>query len=102
MSTTYHLPDNQGILKQEVIPRPQWIDEQLYPFQSRFVEIDSNRIHYIDEGSGPILFFLHPSIGWSFMYADIIKELCTRFRSIVMPGKNKTREERAHMICLQK
>lgn len=88
MSTTYHLPDNQGILKQEVIQRPQWLDEQLYPFQSRFVEIDSNRIHYIDEGSGPILFFLHPSIGWSFMYADIIKELCTRFRCIALdlPG----------------
>ncbi len=88
MSTTYHLPDNQGILKQEVIQRPQWLDEQLYPFQSRFVEIDSNRIHYIDEGSGPILFFLHPSIGWSFMYADIIKELCMRFRCIALdlPG----------------
>src|SRR5260370_7444960 len=88
MSTTYHLPDNQGILKQEMIQRPQWLDEQLYPFQSRFVEIDSNGIHYIDEGSGPILFFLHPSIGWSFMYADIFKELCTRFRCIALdlPG----------------
>jgi haloalkane dehalogenase len=56
------------------IARPQWLDEQLYPFQSRFVEVEGNRIHYIDEGSGPILFFLHPSIGWSFMYTDIIDE----------------------------
>ncbi len=88
MSTTYHLSDNQGILKQEVIQRPQWLDEQLYPFQSRFVEIDGNRIHYIHEGSGPILFFLHPSIGWSFMYADIIKELRRRSRCIALdlPG----------------
>ena len=74
MSTTDNLFDNQGTLKQEVIQRPQWLDEQLYPFQSRIVEIDGNHIHYIDEGSGPILFLLHPSIGWSFMYADIIKE----------------------------
>ncbi len=67
MSTTYNLFDNQGTFKQEVTQRPQWLDEQLYPFQSRFVEIDGNRIHYIDEGSGPILFFLHPGIGWSFI-----------------------------------
>src|SRR3989442_6388581 len=47
-----------------------------------------NRIHYIDEGSGPILFFLHPGIGWSFMYRDIIKELRSRFRCVApdLPG----------------
>jgi haloalkane dehalogenase len=68
--------------------RPEWLDAQLYPFQSRFVEIDGNRLHYIDEGSGPIIFLLHPSIGWSFIYADIIKDLRTRFRCIALdlPG----------------
>ena len=88
MSTKDHLSDNQGTLKQEAIQRPAWLDEQLYPFQSRFVEIEGNRIHYIDEGSGPILFLLHPSIGWLFMYADIIKELRTKFRCIALdlPG----------------
>ena len=88
MSTTHHLSDHQGTLKQEVIQRPAWLDSELYPFQSRFVEIEGNRIHYIDEGSGPVLFLLHPSIGWSFMYADIIKELRTRLRCIALdlPG----------------
>jgi hypothetical protein len=32
------------------VPRPPWLDEQLYPFQSRFVEVEGNRIHYLDEG----------------------------------------------------
>ncbi len=32
----------------EAARRPQWLDEQLYPFQSRFVEVEGNRIHYID------------------------------------------------------
>jgi len=27
------------------LPRPPWLDEQLYPFQSRFVEVEGNRIH---------------------------------------------------------
>jgi haloalkane dehalogenase len=68
--------------------RPPWLDEQLYPFQSRFVEVEGNRIHYIDEGSGPTLFFVHPGVGWSFMYSDIIQELRNRFRCVALdlPG----------------
>ena len=88
MTATHHLSDNQSALMHRMTQRHQWLDEQLYPFQSRFVEIDGSRIHYIGEGSGPILFFLHPSIGWSFMYANIIKELRTQFRCIALdlPG----------------
>jgi haloalkane dehalogenase len=72
----------------EASKRPQWLDEQLYPFQSRFVEVEGNRIHYIDEGSGPTLFFVHPGVGWSFMYSDIIQELRSRFRCVALdlPG----------------
>ncbi len=67
---------------------PQWLDEQLYPFQSRFVEVEGNRIHYIDEGSGPTLFFVHSGIGWSLMYSDIIQDLRSRFRCVALdlPG----------------
>jgi haloalkane dehalogenase len=68
--------------------RPQWLAEQLYPFQSRFVEVEGNRIHYIDEGTGPTLLLLHPGVGWSFMYSDIIKELRSHFRCVALdlPG----------------
>ena len=49
MSTIhYAVPDNQSAAMREMVPRPQWLDEQLYPFQSHFVEVDGNRIHYID------------------------------------------------------
>src|SRR6266568_1704848 len=72
----------------EAFQRPTWLDEQLYPFQSRFVEVEDNRIHYIDEGSGPTLFFVHPGVGWSFMYSEIIQELRGRFRCVALdlPG----------------
>src|SRR6266496_5909307 len=68
--------------------RPSWLDEQLYPFQSHFVEVEGNRIHYIDEGSGPTLFFVHSGIGWSLMYSDIIQDLRSRFRCVALdlPG----------------
>jgi haloalkane dehalogenase len=68
--------------------RPQWLAEKLYPFQSRFVEVEGNRIHYIDEGRGPTLFFVHPGVGWSFVYSEIIQELRGRFRCVALdlPG----------------
>src|SRR3974390_2895008 len=71
-----------------IAQRPQWLDEHLYPFQSCIVEVEGNRIHYIDEGSGPILFFVHPGVGWSFMYSEIIQELRSRFRCVALdlPG----------------
>ena len=52
------------------------------------MEIEGNRIHYIDEGSGPALLFLHAGVGWSFMYSGIIQELRDRFRCIALdlPG----------------
>jgi hypothetical protein len=81
--TSHHTANTSGTTR-----RPQWLDEQLYPFQSRFVEVEGNRIHYIDEGSGPTLFFVHPGVGWSFMYSDIIQELRSHFRCVALdlPG----------------
>jgi haloalkane dehalogenase len=41
--------------------RPSWVDDELFPFESHFVELDGHVVHYIDEGSGPILLMLKPS-----------------------------------------
>jgi haloalkane dehalogenase len=72
----------------EASQRPRWLDEQLYPFQSRFVEVEGNRIHYIDEGRGPFVLFVHPGFGWSFTNREIIKGLRDRYRCIALdlPG----------------
>jgi hypothetical protein len=89
MSTTHvTITNNHSATKLEAAQFLPELDEQLYPFQSHFVEIDGNRIHYIDEGTGPTLLFLPPGIGWSFTYRDIIKELRSRFRCIALdlPG----------------
>jgi haloalkane dehalogenase len=62
--------------------RPRWLSEQLYPFESRYLEIDGARVHYVDEGSGPPLLLLHGNPTWSFLYRDLIKGLRDRFRCI--------------------
>ncbi len=68
--------------------RPAWVDDELFPFESRFVELDGSVVHYVDEGSGPILLMLHGNPVWSFVYREVIASLRDRFRCIAMdfPG----------------
>jgi haloalkane dehalogenase len=68
--------------------RPAWLPHQEYPFESRFLELEGNRVHYIDEGSGPLLLFVHAGPSWSFVFRGVIAQLGGRFRcvSLDFPG----------------
>jgi haloalkane dehalogenase len=68
--------------------RPAWVDDKLFPFESRFVELDGNVVHYVDEGSGAILLMLHGNPVWSFVYREVIVALKGQFRCIALdfPG----------------
>ena len=41
------------------VARSAWLDEKLYPFESHLLEIEGNKLHFIDEGTGPTLLFVH-------------------------------------------
>jgi haloalkane dehalogenase len=73
---------------QPVGERPAWVDDELFPFESRFVNLDGNVVHYIDEGSGPILLMPHGNPVWSFVWREAIAALRNRFRCIALdfPG----------------
>ena len=68
--------------------RPAWLTSQLFPFRSRFVDVDGAHLHYVDEGSGPVLLFLHGAPNWSFFYRQFISGLRHDFRCIALdfPG----------------
>jgi haloalkane dehalogenase len=68
--------------------RPTWVDRDLFPFDSHFVEVDGARVHYIDEGQGPVFLGLHGNPTWSFLYRHIIGGLKDRFRCVALdyPG----------------
>ena len=55
---------------------------RLYPFKSRFLDVDGVRMHYVDEGSGPAILMLHGNPTWSFYYRELIKALRDRHRVI--------------------
>ncbi|MFI0357608.1 alpha/beta fold hydrolase [Actinomadura sp. 9N407] len=68
--------------------RPDWVDDDLFPFESRFVDIDGHTVHYVDEGSGPTLLLLHGNPTWSFLWREVIRALRDDFRCIALdyPG----------------
>lgn len=71
-----------------VAERPSWVNGELFPFESRFVDIDGHRVHYVDEGTGTTLLFLHGNPTWSFDYSKVIQSLRKDFRCIAVdyPG----------------
>jgi haloalkane dehalogenase len=54
----------------------------LYPFTSRFVEVNGFSMHYVDEGQGEPLVMLHGNPTWSFYFRELIKGLSTGYRCI--------------------
>jgi len=69
-------------------PRPSWVPQDLYPFASRFADVEGARVHYVDEGDGSPLLLLHGNPTWSFLYREIVRGLRDRFRCIAVdyPG----------------
>src|SRR5262249_34671821 len=68
--------------------RPDWVSDELFPLTSHFADIDGHNLHYVDEGSGPVLLLHHGNPTWSFLSRDIISELKTEFRCVAFdyPG----------------
>src|SRR3989442_1715498 len=59
-------------------------DGSLYPFESRWFDSSVGRVHYIDEGAGPLLLLCHGAPTWSFLYRHIVKDLRDRYRCIAV------------------
>jgi len=56
-----------------------------YPFASHTLDLAGGAtMHYLDEGSGPVVLMLHGNPTWSFYYRNLVKELAAAgFRCIV-------------------
>ncbi|MCH7811614.1 MAG: alpha/beta fold hydrolase [Chloroflexi bacterium] len=83
--------------------------KELFPFESRWFESAAGRVHYVDEGSGRPILFLHGNPTWSFLYRGIIGQLRDQFRCIAVdypgfglsarpPGYGYTPREHAEVV----
>ena len=59
-----------------------WRD--LYPFESHWLDVDGQRLHYVDEGSGEPLLFVHGNPTWSFYWRNLILGLRDQYRCIAV------------------
>ncbi len=59
-----------------------------FPFAPRYIDIRGVRIHYVDEGEGPLILCLHGVLEWSYSYRKMIPLLAREHRVIAMdfPG----------------
>jgi len=64
--------------------QPAWLNKQLFPFESKWINIDGQTLHYIDEGNGDTLLFVHGTPEWSFGFRDLVRELRKNFRCVAI------------------
>lgn len=55
-----------------------------YPFESKYLSLGHGRLHYIDEGKGETLVFVHGNPSWSFLFRNLIKELRASYRCVAV------------------
>ncbi len=65
--------------------RPDWVSDDLFPFESRFLALPpDHRMHYIDEGKGEPLVFVHGNPAWSCEFRHPVRELRSEFRCVAL------------------
>ncbi|MBS2011540.1 MAG: alpha/beta fold hydrolase [Deltaproteobacteria bacterium] len=61
-----------------------FVDRGAYPFRDRWFRGQEGVIHYVDEGSGPIVLFVHGTPTWSFEWRHVIRAVSKRHRCIAI------------------
>ena len=74
-----------------------------FPFESKFIDVLGSRMHYIDEGEGEPILFLHGNPTSSYVWRNIIPHLVPHGRCIALDliGMGKSdKPDIALSICL--
>jgi haloalkane dehalogenase len=67
----------------EPLEAPAWLDLAAYPFTNRWLELSSGpRMHYVDEGAGDTILFVHGTPTWSFEWRHLIRALSATNRCL--------------------
>lgn len=54
----------------------------IYPFKKNYLDIDNNKLHYLDEGEGEVVLMMHGNPTWSFYYRNLVLDLRNGYRCI--------------------
>lgn len=73
---------DDGVTPPHRDPTPSWLDVDEYPFTPRWFATPAGAMHYIDEGAGTPIVFVHGNPTWSFQFRNVFKELVGSRRCI--------------------
>lgn len=77
--------DPRASAAEPIAATPSWVDREAFPFRSRFLEVaHGRRVHYVDEGEGDVVLFVHGTPTWSFEWRHCIRALSRTHRCIAM------------------
>ncbi len=69
---------------QELAAARVGIDRRAYPFRDRWFRAPAGRMHFVDEGHGPAVLFVHGTPTWSFEWRHLIRTLRHTHRCIAV------------------
>lgn len=56
----------------------------LYPFDSKFLDVDGPRLHFVDQGAGTPVLMVHGNPTWSFYWRELIRALQPHCRAVAV------------------
>ena len=73
-----------------------------FPYTSQYAEVQGSRIHYVEEGSGDPILFLHGNPTSSYLWRNIMPYLHAHGRCLAMDliGMGKVRQARPGVFFL--
>lgn len=63
---------------------PAWLDRAAYPFRSRALTLAAGRVHYVEEGEGEPIVFVHGTPSWSFEFRHLLRGLSATHRCVAL------------------
>ena len=63
---------------------PPWLDRTLYPFTDHWFDTGHGVMHYVDEGAGTPVVFVHGNPTWSCQFRNVITSLSSTHRCIAI------------------
>jgi len=76
-----------------LLPRPVWLSERVWQYQTFYLEVEEAKIAVTDVGQGPTLLFVHTGF-WSFIWRDVISRLAADFRCVCFDAPGTGRSDR--------
>lgn len=58
--------------------------QQEFPFTLKSIDLDGLKYAYVDEGTGPVVLFVHGNPTWSFAWRNLIKGLLPNYRCVAV------------------